>query len=64
MAFVELVTHCSLDEVDLVNIVKPVSRGVCKELGAGGSTLRDSTEDVPREEAAHELKECSVAEIG
>ena len=35
-----------------------------KELGAGGSTLRDSTEDVPREEATHELKECSVAEIG
>jgi len=36
MAFVELVTHCSVDEVDLVNIVKPVSRGICKELEVGG----------------------------
>ena len=32
-------THCSLDEVDLVNIVKPVSRGVCKELEARGVKL-------------------------
>ena len=35
-----------------------------KELGAGESTLRDSTKDVPREEVTRELKECSVAEIG